>query len=104
MVECSRSMLPPGSVRKPPQSVVAGVPDPVAPPTALSLIDVNVIGEPLVPTAVNVPEMSKAAPLAHQLLALTIAPACTVSVTPLGTCRQLFSSHGVAEAASVDDV
>src|SRR5689334_19737461 len=106
MVQNVQVTEPPDSVLMPPQSPAWGVPFPVAPPIELSLIDVNVIGEPLVPTADSVPETSMVAPLMHPFpLDLTIAPAWTVIVTPVGTWTQpLTISHGSAEAASVDDV
>src|SRR5947209_2743998 len=91
-------MVPAVSVQNPPQSVAEGMPFPVAPPTVSSLIDVNVIGDPLVPTACSVPVMSIAEPLPHHEADLTIAPGWTVIVTPAGTVRQSGISHGVVEA------
>src|ERR1019366_7398838 len=82
----------------PSQSPAAGDPDPVDPPTLLSLIDVNVIGDPDVPTASNEPSTASPTPasLAYgdwTSVPLMTAPAAIVSAIPLGTVKPSAAWH-----------
>ena len=92
MFACSRSIDPEPVAWIPAQSPAAGEPDPVDPPTLLSLIDVNVIGDPDVPLATSDPSTEIEPPRAPGPCPLTIVPGASVSVAPLGT-----SSTALAE-------
>jgi hypothetical protein len=86
----------------PNQSPGAGFPDPVVPPTELSLTEVKVMGLVEVPTASRVPATHRVGiprPELHESdppVALTTVPGATVRVMPAGTVRVPLMTYAEA--------